>query len=131
MVVHTIYTEIHSACFSWISPIMLKPTSTLWKGIGKRKVWEFKLISVRKQILFLKNVTYMLKPPVLLKPVDLHILLHKGEIAPYYECFTYYLSFILFSTGAVVIAFVVCWLPYHARRLMYCYVTEWTPWVSV
>ncbi|XDV45737.1 hypothetical protein PO909_013783, partial [Leuciscus waleckii] len=29
--------------------------------------------------------------------------------------------------GAVVIAFVVCWLPYHARRLMYCYVTEWTP----
>ncbi|KTF86791.1 hypothetical protein cypCar_00034881, partial [Cyprinus carpio] len=28
---------------------------------------------------------------------------------------------------AVVIAFVVCWLPYHARRLMYCYITEWTP----
>ncbi|KAI4877236.1 hypothetical protein NFI96_001374 [Prochilodus magdalenae] len=28
--------------------------------------------------------------------------------------------------GAVVIAFVVCWLPYHARRLMYCYVTDWT-----
>ncbi|XP_007250860.2 neurotensin receptor type 1 [Astyanax mexicanus] len=27
---------------------------------------------------------------------------------------------------AVVIAFVVCWLPYHARRLMYCYVTDWT-----
>ncbi|XP_026862818.1 neurotensin receptor type 1 [Electrophorus electricus] len=27
---------------------------------------------------------------------------------------------------AVVIAFVVCWLPYHSRRLMYCYVTEWT-----
>ncbi|XP_066499556.1 neurotensin receptor type 1-like [Hoplias malabaricus] len=26
----------------------------------------------------------------------------------------------------VVIAFVVCWLPYHTRRLMYCYVTEWT-----
>uniref|UniRef100_A0A8C6SJ68 Neurotensin receptor 1 (high affinity) n=1 Tax=Neogobius melanostomus TaxID=47308 RepID=A0A8C6SJ68_9GOBI len=26
----------------------------------------------------------------------------------------------------VVIAFVVCWLPYHVRRLMYCYVTEWT-----
>ncbi|XP_037667105.1 neurotensin receptor type 1 [Choloepus didactylus] len=30
---------------------------------------------------------------------------------------------------AVVIAFVVCWLPYHARRLMFCYVSEdrWTP----
>ena len=28
--------------------------------------------------------------------------------------------------GAVVIAFVVCWLPYHARRLMFCYVTQWT-----
>ncbi|KAI5095837.1 neurotensin receptor type 1 isoform X1 [Silurus meridionalis] len=27
---------------------------------------------------------------------------------------------------AVVIAFVVCWLPYHARRLMYCYVNDWT-----
>ncbi|XP_048860303.1 neurotensin receptor type 1-like isoform X2 [Brienomyrus brachyistius] len=27
---------------------------------------------------------------------------------------------------AVVIAFVVCWLPYHTRRLMFCYVTEWT-----
>ncbi|KAL4655425.1 neurotensin receptor type 1 [Arapaima gigas] len=27
---------------------------------------------------------------------------------------------------AVVIAFVVCWLPYHSRRLMYCYVTKWT-----
>ncbi|XP_072537175.1 neurotensin receptor type 1-like [Salminus brasiliensis] len=26
----------------------------------------------------------------------------------------------------LVIAFVVCWLPYHTRRLMYCYVTEWT-----
>uniref|UniRef100_A0AAZ1X1Z5 G-protein coupled receptors family 1 profile domain-containing protein n=2 Tax=Oreochromis aureus TaxID=47969 RepID=A0AAZ1X1Z5_OREAU len=27
---------------------------------------------------------------------------------------------------AVVIAFVVCWLPYHTRRLMFCYVTEWS-----
>ncbi|XP_072371164.1 neurotensin receptor type 1 [Scyliorhinus torazame] len=29
---------------------------------------------------------------------------------------------------AVVIAFVVCWLPYHMRRLMFCYVPEelWT-----
>ncbi|KAJ8412310.1 hypothetical protein AAFF_G00145770 [Aldrovandia affinis] len=27
---------------------------------------------------------------------------------------------------AVVLAFVLCWLPYHARRLMYCFVTEWT-----
>lgn len=27
---------------------------------------------------------------------------------------------------AVVIAFVVCWLPYHARRLMFCYVTDWS-----
>ncbi|XP_075882813.1 neurotensin receptor type 1 [Nelusetta ayraudi] len=26
----------------------------------------------------------------------------------------------------VVIAFVVCWLPYHARRLMFCYVSDWT-----
>uniref|UniRef100_A0A4W3J1J7 Neurotensin receptor 1 n=1 Tax=Callorhinchus milii TaxID=7868 RepID=A0A4W3J1J7_CALMI len=25
---------------------------------------------------------------------------------------------------AVVIAFVVCWLPYHTRRLMFCYVPE-------
>ncbi|KAL7860109.1 hypothetical protein SRHO_G00152560 [Serrasalmus rhombeus] len=30
------------------------------------------------------------------------------------------------TLGAVVIAFVVCWLPYHGRRLMYCYVTDWT-----
>ncbi|XP_007569839.1 neurotensin receptor type 1 [Poecilia latipinna] len=27
---------------------------------------------------------------------------------------------------AVVIAFVVCWLPYHARRLMFCYVSDWS-----
>ncbi|KFP63224.1 Neurotensin receptor type 1, partial [Cariama cristata] len=29
---------------------------------------------------------------------------------------------------AVVIAFVVCWLPYHIRRLMFCYVpsSHWT-----
>ncbi|KAM9855358.1 neurotensin receptor type 1 [Aulostomus maculatus] len=27
---------------------------------------------------------------------------------------------------AVVIAFVVCWLPYHARRLMFCYISEWS-----
>ncbi|XP_028667976.1 neurotensin receptor type 1 [Erpetoichthys calabaricus] len=26
---------------------------------------------------------------------------------------------------AVVVAFVVCWLPYHIRRLMYCYVNHW------
>ncbi|XP_031750447.1 neurotensin receptor type 1 [Xenopus tropicalis] len=26
--------------------------------------------------------------------------------------------------GVVVIAFVVCWLPYHVRRLMFCYVPE-------
>ncbi|XP_058497894.1 neurotensin receptor type 1 [Solea solea] len=26
----------------------------------------------------------------------------------------------------VVVAFVVCWLPYHARRLMFCYVSEWS-----
>ncbi|KFV45404.1 Neurotensin receptor type 1, partial [Tyto alba] len=32
------------------------------------------------------------------------------------------------STRAVVIAFVVCWLPYHVRRLMFCYVpsSHWT-----
>ncbi|MEE6506232.1 hypothetical protein FKM82_007599 [Ascaphus truei] len=29
---------------------------------------------------------------------------------------------------AVVLAFVVCWLPYHVRRLMFCYIPEelWT-----
>ncbi|KFO77794.1 Neurotensin receptor type 1, partial [Cuculus canorus] len=34
----------------------------------------------------------------------------------------------LSSKGAVVIAFVVCWLPYHIRRLMFCYVpsSHWT-----
>ncbi|XP_072290373.1 neurotensin receptor type 1 [Eucyclogobius newberryi] len=26
----------------------------------------------------------------------------------------------------VVIAFVICWLPYHARRLMFCYVSDWS-----
>ncbi|KAJ0064596.1 hypothetical protein NL108_010918, partial [Boleophthalmus pectinirostris] len=26
----------------------------------------------------------------------------------------------------VVIAFVVCWLPYHARRLMFCYGSNWS-----
>ncbi|KAM4737664.1 neurotensin receptor type 1 [Anableps anableps] len=26
----------------------------------------------------------------------------------------------------VVIAFVVCWLPYHARRLMFCYISDWS-----
>ncbi|XP_001506365.1 neurotensin receptor type 1 [Ornithorhynchus anatinus] len=32
---------------------------------------------------------------------------------------------------AVVIAFVVCWLPYHIRRLMFCYIREdqWTPFL--
>ncbi|XP_047208071.1 neurotensin receptor type 1 isoform X2 [Girardinichthys multiradiatus] len=27
---------------------------------------------------------------------------------------------------AVVIAFVICWLPYHARRLMFCYISNWS-----
>ncbi|XP_060914040.1 neurotensin receptor type 1 [Labrus mixtus] len=27
---------------------------------------------------------------------------------------------------AVVIAFVVCWLPYHTRRLMFCYISDWS-----
>ncbi|KFP74216.1 Neurotensin receptor type 1, partial [Acanthisitta chloris] len=33
-----------------------------------------------------------------------------------------------YLAGAVVIAFVVCWLPYHIRRLMFCYVpsSHWT-----
>ncbi|XP_008063261.1 neurotensin receptor type 1 [Carlito syrichta] len=32
---------------------------------------------------------------------------------------------------AVVIAFVVCWLPYHVRRLMFCYISDeqWTPFL--
>lgn len=30
------------------------------------------------------------------------------------------------AAGAVVVAFVVCWLPYHARRLMFCYVSHWS-----
>ncbi|XP_058892539.1 neurotensin receptor type 1 [Kogia breviceps] len=32
---------------------------------------------------------------------------------------------------AVVIAFVVCWLPYHVRRLMFCYIADeqWTPFL--
>ncbi|XP_003787811.1 neurotensin receptor type 1 [Otolemur garnettii] len=31
----------------------------------------------------------------------------------------------------VVIAFVVCWLPYHIRRLMFCYISDkqWTPFL--
>uniref|UniRef100_G3NKJ3 Neurotensin receptor 1 (high affinity) n=1 Tax=Gasterosteus aculeatus TaxID=69293 RepID=G3NKJ3_GASAC len=33
---------------------------------------------------------------------------------------------LLICLRAVVIAFVVCWLPYHARRLMYCYVSDWS-----
>lgn len=44
-------------------------------------------------------------------------------------------SNVLFSylAGAVVIAFVVCWLPYHIRRLMFCYVpsSHWTEWVTM
>ncbi|XP_036915740.1 neurotensin receptor type 1 [Sturnira hondurensis] len=32
---------------------------------------------------------------------------------------------------AVVVAFVVCWLPYHVRRLMFCYISgeQWTPFL--
>ncbi|XP_074144891.1 neurotensin receptor type 1 isoform X1 [Sminthopsis crassicaudata] len=32
---------------------------------------------------------------------------------------------------AVVIAFVVCWLPYHVRRLMFCYIpsNHWSPFL--
>ncbi|XP_036683244.1 neurotensin receptor type 1 [Balaenoptera musculus] len=32
---------------------------------------------------------------------------------------------------AVVIAFVACWLPYHVRRLMFCYISDeqWTPFL--
>ncbi|ERE68295.1 neurotensin receptor type 2 [Cricetulus griseus] len=26
--------------------------------------------------------------------------------------------------GAIVAVYVICWLPYHARRLMYCYVPD-------
>ena len=33
--------------------------------------------------------------------------------------------------GVVVIAFVVCWLPYHARRLMFCYISDWSEWVTI
>ncbi|MBW04591.1 Neurotensin receptor type 2, partial [Eschrichtius robustus] len=31
-------------------------------------------------------------------------------------------------TGAILAVYVVCWMPYHARRLMYCYVPDngWT-----
>lgn len=31
-------------------------------------------------------------------------------------------------SGAIVAVYVICWLPYHARRLMYCYIPddEWT-----
>jgi hypothetical protein len=38
-------------------------------------------------------------------------------------------SLCLCLSGAVVIAFVVCWLPYHVRRLMFCYISDeqWTP----
>uniref|UniRef100_G7PFJ4 Neurotensin receptor type 1 n=1 Tax=Macaca fascicularis TaxID=9541 RepID=G7PFJ4_MACFA len=37
----------------------------------------------------------------------------------------------LCASGAVVIAFVVCWLPYHVRRLMFCYISDeqWTPFL--
>lgn len=30
--------------------------------------------------------------------------------------------------GGIVAVYVVCWMPYHARRLMYCYVPDdaWT-----
>lgn len=32
------------------------------------------------------------------------------------------------SAGAIVAVYVVCWMPYHARRLMYCYIPDdsWT-----
>lgn len=32
------------------------------------------------------------------------------------------------SAGAIVAVYVVCWMPYHVRRLMYCYVSDdgWT-----
>ncbi|KAM8953234.1 neurotensin receptor type 2 [Pelodytes ibericus] len=34
----------------------------------------------------------------------------------------------IYMLRAIVIAYVVCWLPYHARRLMFCYVPddEWS-----
>ncbi|OCT79000.1 neurotensin receptor type 1 [Xenopus laevis] len=34
----------------------------------------------------------------------------------------------IYMLRAVVIAYVVCWLPYHARRLMFCYIPDdyWT-----
>lgn len=30
--------------------------------------------------------------------------------------------------GAIVAVYVICWLPYHVRRLMYCYIPDdgWT-----
>ncbi|XP_011820724.1 PREDICTED: neurotensin receptor type 2 [Mandrillus leucophaeus] len=44
-------------------------------------------------------------------------------------CFLLALSLALpCSAGAIVAMYVICWLPYHARRLMYCYVPDdaWT-----
>ncbi|XP_041419483.1 neurotensin receptor type 1 [Xenopus laevis] len=34
----------------------------------------------------------------------------------------------IYMLRAIVIAYVVCWLPYHARRLMFCYIPDdyWT-----
>ena len=37
------------------------------------------------------------------------------------------LFFIYIHTVAVTVAFIVCWAPFHAQRLMTIYVPHWTP----
>ena len=43
------------------------------------------------------------------------------ELACYSNCVP------LFFSVAVVVAFFVCWAPFHAQRLMTIYIKQWTP----
>ncbi|KFP99707.1 Neurotensin receptor type 1, partial [Haliaeetus albicilla] len=55
-------------------------------------------------------------------------VLHRSLSPPKEESLTKSNELFSYLAGAVVIAFVVCWLPYHIRRLMFCYVpsSHWT-----
>uniref|UniRef100_A0A673IIK6 Neurotensin receptor 1 n=1 Tax=Sinocyclocheilus rhinocerous TaxID=307959 RepID=A0A673IIK6_9TELE len=122
-------------CALWCASLILAFPMLLTMGqlyVGEESICTIVAASNTARTVLQVNALLSFVVPMLVITVMNGLIGHQLQRMTHHDLYClvsdYHVPCHFFSllSGGVVFAFVLCWFPYHCRRLMYCYVTGWT-----